>query len=375
MTMSNPIEQLLQVLERGPVMGNFDPLLPLCLPANVKVVAQAETLAEQLDDWISHPVRPTIITHLDSKYEDRFFVWDTPLQPTAAMINQSLPNQLIYARTHLLTHRNIANRIIIDAHQKGYQTIALLLVDGLSYDDTLEWPEHPEPCLVDGPSITFARTPEEEIMPDVGFPAIVGTPPLARRLAEFGFPHSRGYSYWDREQNDVSAMLFQGMPLKRVSGIVEALDLLSSVKLSSVYLQLVREGLDGLAHRRREVTINEIQATVKAIHNDYLRLVDLLSDSGLRGAVYLTADHGILWKQQHELCQIENCRSQHSRYTLEYSTRIRSLASQFDMKLQTFHLYHYPHLGAKIRANDSGIHGGLSYWESIVPFVRIEVNL
>ena len=40
-----------------------------------------------------------------------------------------------------------------------------------------------------------------------------------------------------------------------------------------------------------------------------------------------------------------------------------------------YYLYHYPYLGSRIRANDSGVHGGLSYWESIVPFVRAEVNL
>jgi len=373
--MTDSIEQLCHALERAPVMGNFHSLVPLCLPADAEVVVKAGILAEQLDDLASHPVRPVIITNFSPDYTDRFLVWDTPHRPAPEVIDRALPDRLDYARSHLLTHRGVADRIISDACQKGYQAVALLLVDGLGYDDTLEWTENPEPCFVDGPSITFARTPEKEIMPDVGFPAIVGTPPLARRLAETGIPHSRGYSYWDREQNDVSALLFQGVPLTRVSGIAEALDLLASVKLSGIYLQLVREGLDGLAHRRREVTTSEVQATVKAIHNDYRQLVDLLADSGLRGAVYLTADHGILWKKQHELRQLDDCRSQHPRYALECPSEELGLVSQFETSTQTFYLFHYPYLGARIRANDSGVHGGLSYRESIVPFVRVEVNL
>jgi hypothetical protein len=372
--MTDSIEQLCQALERAPIMGRFHPLVPLCLSANVEVVVKAKTLAERLDDLASHSVRPAVITNLDPEYQDRFLVWDMPHCPIPEAIDQALPNRLDYARNHLLNHRNVADRIVFDVQQKGYQTIALLLVDGLSYDDTLEWSERPEPCFVDGPSITFARKSKKEIMPDVGFPAIIGNPPLARRLAETGIPHSRGYSYWDREQNDVSALLFQGVPLTRVNGINKALELLVSVDLGGIYLQLVREGLDGLAHRRREVTTSEVQATVKAVHNDYRRLVNLLADTGLRGAVYLIADHGILWKRRHSLSLIEHCHSQHPRYTLEHPSK-SGFVSKFETRNQAFYLFHYPYLGAKIRSNDSGVHGGLSYWESIVPFVRTEVNL
>ena len=41
---------------------------------------------------------------------------------------------------------------------------------------------------------------------------------------------------------------------------------------------------------------------------------------------------------------------------------------------RTYYLYHSPYIGRRVRSNDSGIHGGLSYHESIVPFVRLEVN-
>jgi hypothetical protein len=372
--MVDSIEQLRRELQRAPVMGNFHPLLPLCLSGDVEVVAMAGMLAEELDDLVPHPVRPVIIMGIDQEYAGRFSVCSAPRFPPAELINQALPDRLDYARTYLLTHRGVADRITSDTVQKGYDTVALLLVDGLSYHDTLQWPEYVEPCFINGPSITFSQTSDEHIMPDVGFPATVGTPPLARRLAQAGIPHSRGYSYWDRESDNVSALLFQGMPLTRVSRTAEALELLASVKLSGIYLQLVREGLDGLAHRRREVTVSEVTATVEAIHSDYRRLVSLLAESGLRGAVYLTADHGILWKKQHELHRAEGQHSRHPRYALK-SPEESHVASLFEMSHATFYLYHYPYLGARIRANDSGVHGGLSCQESIVPFVRVEVNL
>lgn len=372
--MTDQIERLSHALDRAPVMGDIHPLVPLCLSADVEVATEAGAIAEQLDDPVSHPVRPVLITGFDAEYKDRFLVWDAPSCPSPEAINQALPHRLDYARTYLLTHHNIADRITCEAQQKGYQTVALLLVDGLSYEDTKEWPEHPEPCFIDGPSITFTRVSEDLIAPDVGFPAIVGSPPLARRLAEIGMPHSRGYSYWDREQNNVSAMLFQGVPLTRVSGIAEALDMTAQVGLSGIFLQLVREGLDGLAHRRREVTVHEVQAAVKAIHDDYRRLIDLLGNSGLKGAAYMVADHGILWKKQHTLHRLEKHSSQHPRYALECPDD-SSVASQFETSYQVYFLYHYPYLGSQIRANDSGVHGGLSYWESLVPFVRVEVNL
>jgi len=355
-------------------MGSIHPLLPLCLPADVEVVSEAEKLVEELDDFSPHAERPLLIIRTDPHHKKRFFVQNVTSCPCPEAINSSLPYRLGYARQHMLTHKGVANRIVSDAVEKGYRTVALLLVDGLSYHDAMNWKEQTEPCFVDGPSITFAQTEDGTIAPDIGFPAIVGTPPLARRLAEVGIPHSRGYSYWEREANDVSAVLFDGMPLNRVGDMSEALDLLSNEKLSGVYVQLVREGLDGLAHRRRELSVDEIQSAVGAIHEDYLGLVELLADSKVWGAAYLTADHGILWKAQHEFGGVEGVGQQHPRYAFQLPLD-SGCASKFKMQHQTYYLYHYPYLGSRIRADDSGVHGGLSYWESIVPFVRTEVNI
>jgi hypothetical protein len=61
---------------------------------------------------------------------------------------------------------------------------------------------------------------------------LLATFPLLVQLAQIGIPHSRGYSYWERGQNDVSAFLFSGMPLTKVGGIREALAKLEGNQLA-----------------------------------------------------------------------------------------------------------------------------------------------
>lgn len=367
--------RLLHALQRGPVMTELGPLDLLCLPSEVEVVSSAEAVVERLDALAPHSEHPILIPHMDARYRHRFRVLSQPASYTPILVNQMLPSRLEEARRWLLTHRQVAERIANDVALRSYRVVALLLIDGLSYEDAKNWHEAPIPCLVDGPSITYSRQGQTGIVSEVGFPGIIGTPPLARRLVDRGISRSTGFSYWQRERNDVSAHLFDGVPLIRVAGTTDALELLTQQSLEITYIQLVREGLDGLAHSRREVTPREIEATISAIHADYRKLVQLVTTTGLPGAVYLIADHGILWKAQHpELHKVETLRSNHPRYqsgggvSAEYGVEISVTG-------QLYTLYRYPYLGASIRANDSGVHGGLSYWESLVPFVRVEVNL
>ena len=367
------IESLQRSLEIAPVMGNFHPLLPLCLTPDVETAASARAVAEELDDLARHSKRPILITEYDPRYADRFLVEQLPNCPPGELVNQMLPYRLMDAR-RLLTHKQIAQRIVTDTLKNRYEIVAFMLVDGLSYEDTKDWAERPSPCFIDGPSITYAKNAQGHVLPDVGFPGIVGQPPLARQLMDVGLPHSRGYSYWDRARNDVSAVLFEGMPLTKVSSITEALQTLAESRLAGLYLQIVREGTDGMAHRRREVTTREIRATIEAIHEDFRRLIRLVADSGDRGAVYLTADHGILWKNQHQFTLLSDQHAAHTRYTRERPSSSQH-ASPFPTHNGDYYLYWYPYIGRNIRANDSGIHGGLSYWESIVPFVHVEVNI
>ncbi len=373
MSKSTTLADLEKALRLAPVMGQFHPLVPLCLPDGVETISEPEALIEELDSLVPHRERPVLITHLEARLAYRFTVMSYPACPPAKAINQNLPRRIGEARTRLLTSHTVARQIINDVRERMYQTVILLLVDGLSYADVVNWPEQPEPCFIDGPSITFSRIPEGEIDSRVGFPAIIGSPSLARRLVDVGMSRSRGFSYWEREQNDVSEKLFEGVPLEKISGLADAFSQLEKLNLRGLYIQMVREGLDGLAHSRREVSQQEIKATVEAIHQDLHHLVELLTAKKVKGVIYLIADHGLLWKNQHSWQVIECGRVTSPRYTTS-NPNLPEFTTEFSTAQQRFYLWHYPYLGRQIKANDSGVHGGLSYWESIVPFVRVEVN-
>ncbi|MCZ7667409.1 MAG: PglZ domain-containing protein [Chloroflexi bacterium] len=354
-------------------MGQFHPLWSLCLPANVEIAISAQSVAERLDSLERHLELPLLITEYAPAFADRFLTHHLPECPPVELVNHALSTGN-NASHNLFTHKEIGQHIINDAIKQSYETVILMLVDGLSYEDVQHWPYHPTPCLIDGPSITFSRTGGGAIMPDIGFPAIIGEFSVARRLAQVGIPHSRGYSYWEREQNDVSAFLFSGMPLMRVRSISQAIDLLQEIDLQGMYVQVVREGTDGMAHSRREVTTLEVQATVQAILDDFRHLINMVTESDRKGAVYLVSDHGILWKHQHLFEKLAEENSAHVRYTWERPFNL-TYTSRFQTSNGPCYLYHYPYNGRQLRANDSGTHGGLSYWESIVPFIHVEVNV
>ena len=234
--------------------------------AKIRKTAAYNILAEELDDFTSHAIRPVWLTDVQSHLTDRFLQADASAPPSLDAVSRALPGRLDYTRHHWLTHRTVADRIVADAAQRRYRTVALLLVDGLGYADVADWPERAQPCLVDGPSITYYQERESQhILPEVGLPGIVGTPRLARRLIEVGLLHSRGFSYWSRETNEASDYLFEGVPLTHVVRFSEAVAALRSANLEHTYIQVVREGLDGLAHRRREVTPIEVREAVQAI--------------------------------------------------------------------------------------------------------------
>ena len=370
--MTDPVE-FAHLLMQAPVMGPLHPLQALCLPPETEVLDDAIALMEELDDLVPHIVRPIWLTDLRPHMRDRFLQADASTPPPLDVVNRALPGRLAYIRRHWLTHRTVADRIVTDTVQRRYRVVALLLVDGLGYVDVADWLEPAQPCLVDGPSITYYQEKESRrILPEVGFPGIVGSPRLARRLVEVGLPHSRGFSYWSRETNAVSEHLFEGVPLTRVTRFSEAVTALRSANLEHTYVQIVREGLDGLAHGRREVTPAEVRQVVQAIRADALALLDVLREGPRPAALYLTADHGILWKAGHAFEMLTTDDRVHPRY----GTRppiTPGHATRFTFDEQTFYVYHWPYLGAAIRRNDSGVHGGLSVQESIVPFIRWEV--
>lgn len=250
----------------------------------------------------------------------------------------------------------------------GAQVIVLLILDGLAYEDVLDW-RFPEswrcsrrPCLVDGLSITNAAMPR-----------IVGAPPLTHRLFRQGFRHRLGFTYWDRDTNDLTDILFEEFPsgqLTRVSEFAEILQQLSVSRFDTpTYVQIIRNGLDQFCHGYRERP--DINHFLRELETSVLCLLDTLAALKCITRVYVTADHGILWHSQQNVISLPN-RVQSARYvdraveTGDFESLMADVAGCYSCLVG-------PHTLARARrVNEWGFHGGISGRESLIPFLELE---
>jgi hypothetical protein len=371
------VEDLDKWLLRVPVIATVHPLVPLSLAPGVTIISDVQKVLRDLDNPSIYAAKPILILSDQADLDARFPHFKVSTLPSAEKINQHIDRNLDYARTSLLTTRKIAEWVEDDVSQNNYDTIIVFLVDGLSYSDVFNWPCELQPCFVDGPSVTFRYREENqnEVVQSIGFPSIIGRPSIYSRLYNMGYRNARGYTYWNRN-NVVADYMFSGVPSERVTNFETVLDLLATEDLFHSYIQIMREGLDGLAHSKRELRNQEIQASIRGILNDVERLIKLLREKGHRACIYLTADHGILWKTEHSFKLIKGISNHHPRYAINtsHSKDSDEFSVPFIQDGVSFNLHKYPYLGIPIKANDSGVHGGLSYQESIVPFAKFEVK-
>jgi hypothetical protein len=344
-------------------------LAALGLPASTQLIYDEITALAMLDDPTVDLSIPVVILTNNTSLLSRFPAYEVLGEPSAQALNIALPERLMLARHLMLRNQDVPHHITEEVDRQNPPVVVMLLVDGLSYEDVRDWGWSIQPCLVDGPSVTYRldRTNPLQVNPNVGFAALVGTPPLAMRLRGLGFKQFRGFSYWQRGQNTVSDMLFQYIPTRRVQGFGQILAALREEPIQNgTYLQIMREGLDGLAHGKRELGQWEIDGAAQAILHDIEALLRILPANTL---VYVTADHGMLWKHEHRFEPIP-LRDSRPRYT---ETGISEMYQAHSSNIHGYDVLHYPYLGAPIPTNDSGVHGGLSYQESVVPFITIKV--
>lgn len=367
-------DELSRLLDRTPVIGKVHALLPLSLPVQTKVLLDPQDLLGHLDSPENHLDQRLLILSPATELADRFPMVRSTSHPPITAINQHMAYHLDYARQHLLTNHKVAERIENDVERHQPQVVVLFLIDGLSYADVLSWPCEVSPCFVDGPSVTFLIN-EGKVDTQVGFPAIVNHPSIYRRLYQLGYRQAFGYTYWERRNNVIADYMFSDIPFVAVSNFDLLLKRLVSTSVQSgTYIQIVREGLDGLAHGKRELDYLEIEAAIKTILRNVERLSVLLRDKGLTGVIYLTADHGILWKQDHPFRVLGGIGDGKPRFTKTAPSPDRiDYVVEIETETMQYYLLRYPHLAYQIRSNDAGVHGGLSYEESIVPFCSFRI--
>jgi hypothetical protein len=323
-----------------------------------------------------------LATSIDPALQHRLPAFRCVHDPLTTDLNKVLLKRYSLVKATLLNQSQVSEELLrhIDA-----EALALVLVDGLSYADLANNMEldgafeearintgrnnssvasvryNLSPVLVDGLSIT-----------EQGMTRIVGHPPLAFRVLAAPFNTCLGFTYWERSQEPLTDRLFAGFGDRvwKVKDFNEVLGALEEKDLRSSFVQIVRMGLDGVAHRQRDRP--NTAALIADVLADFDRLVRLYAREGVHARLYLTSDHGILWAHEHKFEHYELTGSAHPRY-YEHAKQGEHLLT-FASDGHEFTLLEYPYLRRELKSNEWGVHGGLSFQESIVPLLLATVT-
>jgi hypothetical protein len=358
------LEELLKYLEIGPVMAQMSRLSLAFLPLEkLQIFDNAAELVSTLDCPEVQSDHSLMLT-LDWKpqYTSRLIPLKVRHNPLTTELNQVLKPRWEFLQSILPCQSKLPELI---AQPTGVSCTIVILVDGLSWADfSSYWPDTAlaQPVLVDGASTT-----------EQGMKRIVGKPPIAERLFAMGYDRTYGFSYWTREDNFLTDRLFVlfGNNVEKVRDFQDVLERLKDIDLNNAYVQIVRQGLDGLCHRHRDRPNPETY--VKDLAQDWNSLLELLQKQGVSAQVFLTSDHGILWKEGHDLQVWMHGKWIDSPRYLKYSyPSPQTLEVNFEDNNYT--LLNYPYIGRDFKSNEWGMHGGLSFEESIVPLLTANIN-
>ena len=357
------MSQLDAVLNRTPVVYEGEPLL-LAELDNLVVERDVWQYVQRVDDLSPLPVERTVLLGPVTSYFDRWPVMrmDVRAPTDLARFNRSLFQNYDQVRQFAFTQSDIAAHIEEDL---DVDVIVLLLIDGLSYTDWMDYPGV-RSCLVEGPTIT-----------PFGFRNVVGQPSIARRLFEKGIHKRMGFSHWDRS-NTLTNVFFYGFDpttqMFRANEFEEVLLALDRLPPEQTYVQILTNGLDSISHHHRGRP--PVGTVARHLYEDVLlALVERLQRIGAAALVYATADHGILWKPEpgagEELIVVRDERTNSHRYAK--GAFLVSHSRQFSCYGTNYTVLAYPYLFNPLTVLEWGTHGGISFQESVVPFVKLEV--
>ena len=370
------LDELLKLLDSTPAIADIHPVSISYLPADVVLLDSAAKAAWLLDD-----PKPTLPTRLLIKppvtgYDGRFPHVKCSHDPFTSELNAFLFERFDTLASSMLCQSQLAAHIA--DHAAEQDVIVLYLLDGLSYQDICSVVPRAlmhatvEPCLVDVPTLTR-----------LAFPNIIGSPALALRLFNAGYHHRLGFTYWSREDNQLTDILFSTITdVKKVADFTETLatlrDYWTAIGHRKSYVQILRTGLDSYAHgqRRRPPVAAIVDEIVREFGQLALLCAELFGESGLKCSLYLTADHGILWLDEFQPEIVGEAPANTSaRYCgwreLYYQ---HETGRRFLTRDEELYCLGFPKLRRPLRLDEQGIHGGISFQESVVPFVRLRVG-
>lgn len=358
------LEELLNYLKIGPVMAQMTQLSLAFLPLEkLQIFETAAALVATLDCPIIQSDHAMMLTlDWNPQYADRLIPLKIDCQPLTTELNQVLKSRWDLIKS-ILTCQSMLPDLI--AQPTSASCTILILVDGLSWADfSTYWlePVPAQPILVNGASTT-----------EQGMKRIVGKPPIVERLFAQGCDRTYGFSYWTREDNALTEQIFArfGRNVEKVRSFQEVLERIAEIELESTYIQIMRQGLDGLCHKHRDRP--NPKSYVKALAEDWYSLLRHLQDRGITAQVFLTSDHGILWRLGHDLQVLPEGKWMDSPRYFKYSYP-SPYTKDMDFEGKTYSLLNYPYIGRDFKNNEWGMHGGLSFEESVVPLITATID-
>jgi hypothetical protein len=351
------------LLEATPIEYEGEPIL-LAQLDHIRVERDVWEYVQRADDLNPMPVQRTVLTGAAISRFDR---WPKVrvkerLPSDVSLFNAAFFRNFDNVRDYAFKQSDIAGKVSdnIDA-----DIIVLLLIDGLSFSD---WADKPNvvPCLAEAPTIT-----------SVGFKSIIGKHSIAAKLFDKGVHRRLGFSYWSRE-NPLTNFLFRGFDARtqmvKVAEYEEVLRVLSKPPINQTYVQIIVDGMDGICHHHRGRP--KVRALANALYDDLLMaLAETLHKAGVTALVYAIADHGILWKPK------PSDRAQLVRLPFQGTASMRYVKGSHIVPHSrnvtsgdvNYTVLSYPYVFSNFSSLEWGTHGGLSFEESIVPFVSLEV--
>lgn len=367
------LDEIVSLVDKTPVVAEIHPVSLCYLPDDVVVFETTKDIFSQIDT--PSPMLPTkmLIAYSAGIRTERFPRVVCEHNPFTLKLNDFLFDQYDCIAGRMLCQSHLAERIEKDLRRsQEIEVVILFLVDGLSYyrltqHTDIEPNVDVEPCLVDVPTFT-----------SLAFPNVVNDPPLALRLFDMGYQNRLGISYWTRDDNKLTDLLFRTIPqVEKIGDFQYILAVLQSFLAQhpkqKVYIQILRTGLDGYTHHQKRQP--PIAAIVNQIYQEFKSLAKLCTDLGLSAHLYLTSDHGILWRDEFEGVIVGNAPGKANARWCTWKDLYQQNESgkRFVINQQEYYCLGFPKLRRSLHIDEQGVHGGISFQESIVPFIKMRL--
>lgn len=352
------IERFSTALDAYPVRFVGNPL-NLLFVEDAEPIWEAERYLHQVDDLPLMEERREYLIDEQGRWPFPRIRLDARPDPLA--VSEKLFRGFERAQDLLLTQQDIGRVIEMRARHTEPAIVALVIVDGLSYYDLPQGTEA-LPCLVKGITNT-----------QYGYRAVVGKPSISRRLFNLGYVSQVAFTYYAPERGGVAADIHDTLSssqVMRVRAFDEVLAELDRMEVTRGYIQITLAGLDQICHAHHDRPPR--QQYLEKILTRFEALVQCLNTKADRALVCLTADHGILWRDEIEgrvkvardlfREDIRSPRYIKGSIPRHYGRGCRSLGKNFT-------LLKVPWMTRGFRSNEWGVHGGISAWESLVPLI------